>query len=229
MEQEWGSMFYKHIGNHTREKAKQICSAYGDSVHLPIPRFEDENEFYRNHFRNETLWFDISRTSYGIYDSPHGQLFAKPVNLWTHSGFQYVILTEEGEWQTTDELNQRDSICVFNIPPNDNCFKCYDKAFCRFTQQSRQETECVCPIDRKGEFCEILKLWTEWSCCSMACGSGVQTRSRKCETNCGDVPNNYLSETKECNDHNCSGELIYECVRKMKIIGVSIKKVQIKS
>ena len=55
----------------------------------------------------------------------------------------------------------------------------------------------------------------------MACGSGVQTRSRKCETNCGDVPNNYLSETKECNDLNCSGESIYKFTRKMKVIGVS--------
>ena len=157
MEQEWGSMFYKHIGNHTRAEAKRLCSAYGDSVHLPIPRFEDEDKFYRNHFRNETLWLDISRTSYGNYNSPHGQLFAKPVNLWTHSGFKYVILTEDGEWQTTDELNQRDSVCVLNIPPHDNCFNCYDKAFCRFTKQSRQETECVCPIDREGKFCDILK------------------------------------------------------------------------
>ena len=62
-----------------------------------------------------------------------------------------------GKWTTTDELNQRASVCVLNIPPHDNCFNCYDKAFCRFTNKSRQETECVCPTDREGEFCEILK------------------------------------------------------------------------
>ena len=149
-------MFYKHIGNQTRAEAKRICSAYGDSVHLPIPRFEDEYEFYRNYSAGETLWLDISLI-HGIYDSPDGQLFARPVNTWINSGFEYVILTEDGEWKTTDGLNQRNSVCVLNIPPHDNCSKCYDKAFCRFTKQSRQETECVCPLNREGEFCEILK------------------------------------------------------------------------
>ena len=158
-EQQWGTMFYKHIGNHTRAEAKRLCSAYGDSVHLPIPRFDDENEFYQKYFAGETLWLDISKIPDGFsipnYNSPHGQLFARPVNTWF--GFEYVILTEEGEWTTTDELNQRASVCVLNITPHDNCSKCYDKAFCRLTKQSRQETECVCPLDREGEFCEIVK------------------------------------------------------------------------
>ena len=161
IEQEWGSMFYKLIGNHTREEAKRLCSLYGDSVHLPIPRFEDENEFYLKYFAGDTLWLDISKISDGFsiptYKSPHGQLFARPANTWINSGFEYVILTEDGEWKTTDGLNQRNSLCVLNIPPHDNCSKCYDKAFCRFTKQSRQETECVCPLDREGEFCEIVK------------------------------------------------------------------------
>ena len=152
IEQQWGSMFYKHIGNHTRAEAKRLCSAYGDSVHLPIPRFEDENEFYQKYFAGETIWLDISRTNV-IYKSPHGQLLARPVN----GGFEYVILTAEGEWNSTDGLTQRASVCVLNITPHDNCSKCYDKTFCRFTKQSRQETECVCPPDREGEFCENLK------------------------------------------------------------------------
>ena len=156
IEQEWGSMFYKHIGNHTRAEAKRLCSLYGDSVHLPIPRFEDEYEFYQKYFAGETLWLDIFLTSLN-YNSPHGQLFARPMNTWINFGFKYVILTEEGEWKTTDELNQRSSVCVLNIPLHGNCSKCYNKAFCRFTKQSRQETECVCPLDREGEFCEIVK------------------------------------------------------------------------
>ena len=154
IEQEWGSMFYKLIGNHTREEAKRLCSLYGDSVHLPIPRFEDEYEFYRKYFAGETLWLDISNIPDGFYNSPHEQLFARPVNTWINSGFEYVIMTEEGKWKTTDGLNQRNSVCVLNIPPNDNCSKCYNKAFCRFKKQSRQETECVCPLDREGKFCE---------------------------------------------------------------------------
>ena len=160
IEQEWGSMFYKQIGHHTRAEAKRLCSLYGDSVHLPIPRFEDEYEFYQKYFAGETLWLDISlafKTSHAIYNSPDGQLFARPVNRWINSGFEYVILTEDGEWKTTDGLNQRVSVCVLNIPPHDNCSICYNKAFCRFTKQSRQETECVCPLDREGEFCEIVK------------------------------------------------------------------------
>ena len=154
-------MFYRHIGNHTGAEAKRLCSAYGDSVHLPIPRFEDENEFYLKYFAGETLWLDISKIPDEFivpkYNSSHGQLFAKPVNTWINFGFENVILTEKGKWKTTDELNQRSSVCVLNIPPHDNCSKCYNKAFCRFTNRLRQETECVCPLDREGKFCEIVK------------------------------------------------------------------------
>ena len=46
IDRQWGSMFYKHIGYHTQPEAKRLCSAYGDTVHLPIPRSQEENEFY---------------------------------------------------------------------------------------------------------------------------------------------------------------------------------------
>ena len=49
-ENEWGSLFYKHLGNMTRKDGKKTCSSFGSSVHLPIPRFREELEFYKAHF-----------------------------------------------------------------------------------------------------------------------------------------------------------------------------------
>ena len=39
--------------------------------------------------------------------------------------------------------------------PDKNCSKCHDAAYCRFTDESRQQTQCVCSSMRDGEFCEI--------------------------------------------------------------------------
>ena len=50
IENEWGSLFYKYLGNMTRKNAKTTCSSYGSSVHLPIPRFREELEFLKAHF-----------------------------------------------------------------------------------------------------------------------------------------------------------------------------------
>ena len=60
VEQEWGSLFYKHIGKRTRSEAKKLCSSAGPSVHLPIPRFYEEQEFYKTHFGDENLWLDMT-------------------------------------------------------------------------------------------------------------------------------------------------------------------------
>ena len=66
VEQEWGSLFYKHIGKRTRSEAKILCSTAGPSVHLPIPRFLEEQEFYKTYFADENLWLDV------IYDASEG-------------------------------------------------------------------------------------------------------------------------------------------------------------
>ena len=50
IENEWGSLFYKHLGKMARNDARTNCSSFGSSVHLPIPRFIEEYEFYRAHF-----------------------------------------------------------------------------------------------------------------------------------------------------------------------------------
>ena len=180
IEDAWGSMFYKYIGKQTREEAKRLCHAYGDLVHLPIPRFKEENEFYRKHFADETLWLDISREpsdqyqydlyedNHGHYKSSFGQMFVRRIKTllkneyvenydwinFTKNGSDYVILAEDGHWETTNENIPRNSVCVFNMLLHENCSNCPDEAFCRFTTQTRQETECVCPIDRDGEMCQ---------------------------------------------------------------------------
>ena len=51
IENEWGSMFYKHLGKMTRKDGKKTCSNFGSSVHLPILRFREELEFYKAHFK----------------------------------------------------------------------------------------------------------------------------------------------------------------------------------
>ena len=50
IENEWGSLFYKHLGSLTRKDGKLKCSSFGSSVHLPIPRFREELEFYIAYF-----------------------------------------------------------------------------------------------------------------------------------------------------------------------------------
>ena len=50
IENEWGSLFYKHLGKMTRNDAKTTCSSFGSSIHLPKPRFLEEFNFYRIHF-----------------------------------------------------------------------------------------------------------------------------------------------------------------------------------
>ena len=60
VEKEWGSLFYKHIGKHNKQEAERLCSEEGSMVHLPIPRFADENKFYHEVFGDEGLWLGVS-------------------------------------------------------------------------------------------------------------------------------------------------------------------------
>ena len=82
VEQEWGSLFYKHMGKQTRLAAKNLCSpqSHGDAnVHLPIPRFHEENEFYKTHFGYEGLWLDVSYDVNEGLKSTDGHSFIKYV------------------------------------------------------------------------------------------------------------------------------------------------------
>ena len=70
MRTEWGSLFYKSIGRMTRIEAKLKCLADGESVHLPIPRFLEENDFYQTYFGTRDFWLGVS-VSQGKFKSDH--------------------------------------------------------------------------------------------------------------------------------------------------------------
>ena len=55
----------------------------------------------------------------------------------------------------------------------------------------------------KLTFFKDITLWTEWSICSLTCGTGEQTRTRNCSLNCDGVSSYELFETKTCNDFIC--------------------------
>jgi hypothetical protein len=47
--------------------------------------------------------------------------------------------------------------------------------------------------------------WSEWTACSVTCGSGTQTRSRNCNNANGCTP----SESRSCQAADCPGERLY--------------------
>ena len=52
-------------------------------------------------------------------------------------------------------------------------------------------------------FCSVFLTWSDWSSCSVTCGSGDQTRSRTCDQNCASVSSGDLVESQSCNDAGC--------------------------
>ena len=174
IEHEWGSMFYKHIGNLTRIEAKQKCSTFGDSVHLPIPRFFEENEFYKVYFGNEGLWLGMSDSEEdGVFKSDDGYILHRllkniareirisqfewkniSINLSSNPNLNGIKMTKTGNWVIEDEDTVRhNSVCIYNIIPDD-CSKCAIKEFCRYKDASVIENECICPVMTRGKFCE---------------------------------------------------------------------------
>ena len=116
VEKAWGSLFYKHLGKLNKTGAKQICSQYGDSVHLPIPRFKDENDFYTN-FIDGKLWLDISfDANDDTFKSYHDHVFIRLLHTmtdftfvhsydWieiTYSEFNEIIILPDGKWGISD-------------------------------------------------------------------------------------------------------------------------------
>ena len=69
-------------------------------------------------------------------------------------GFKDVTLSSDGVWKTADEQLSINAVCVYNIEQDNDCSKCFDKDFCRYTDRTRQETECVCPVNRLGDNCQ---------------------------------------------------------------------------
>ena len=162
-------MFYYHIGNRSKSEAKEICSQFGDSVHLPIPRSKEENYFYQTFFTDDNLWLDISfDLSENTFKSDSGSVFANKVitmnGIQTVSSFDWisfnnstfddVILSSDGVWKTAEASESLTSVCIHKIKHDNDCSKCFDEDFCQYTNKTRQEIECICPVNRNGERCQ---------------------------------------------------------------------------
>ena len=162
IDEEWGSLFYKYIGEMNKSEAEETCSNFGTSVHLPLPRFSDEYEFYRNHFGDKNLWLDLTyNNNTGGFQTSSGHSFMNfneygwmNFNLTTKSIKRGVTMTKNGQWLSTENSDRFHSVCVFNIPPSRNCIQCLDKEFCRFKDNKRQQIQCVCPT-KAEHLCKI--------------------------------------------------------------------------
>ena len=120
VEQEWGSLFYKHMGKQTRKAAKNLCSRLSpgeetNSVHLPIPRFHEENEFYKTHFGSsgqntdlditldEGLWLDVSYDVNEGLISVDGHSFIKYVRSFVTDEFDLESPNIRYEYTSVDD------------------------------------------------------------------------------------------------------------------------------
>ena len=172
VDHDWGSFFYKYIGKMPKNEAQQNCSKYGNSVHLPTPRFADENEFYYRLFGGN-LWLDLNYDAdknkfINLYGNPYItyiQTFDGDVEVFHYEWMNYslsrnsslngVKMTELGHWESAEEFELMQSICIYDVLPDSKCSKCLNEVFCRFTDKERKESQCVCPKTNKGKFCEI--------------------------------------------------------------------------
>ena len=106
VEKEWGSLFYKHIGKRKRSEAQKLCSNEGPSVHLPIPRFSEEHEFYKTYFGDENplegLWLDVIFDPSEGVKSENGHSYIKFVRTYTQindqNGDEEVARIKYHDW-----------------------------------------------------------------------------------------------------------------------------------
>ena len=171
VELEWGSLFYKHLGKKNRKDAKAKCLKDNDRAHLPIPRFFEENEFFRTQFGNDTLWLGVSDSEEaGIYRTDFDFTLYQVSKIhdteiigsrfeWSNTTFKHesslkgVKMSKSGQWQLEDEQNLLNAICVYDIIP-DECSECLNENFCRFKNSTWTEVECICPVMTEGDKCE---------------------------------------------------------------------------
>ena len=119
VEQEWGSLFYKHIGKQKRLDAKNLCSTLSPDeakiqVHLPIPRFKEENEFYKTHFGDKGLWLDVSYYTNEGLRSFDGHLFIRFVRTFIADKYYRRIEYPNIGYNSTASLLDGDDSTVDN-------------------------------------------------------------------------------------------------------------------
>ena len=121
VEQEWGSLFYKYVGKRNSYQLREhSCSADGPHVHLPIPRFHDENEFYRTLFGQlttdwgvyggrdwEGMWLDVTFNANKGVQSAKGHTYIKYTRTLSDVEYQEIDKTE---WEYLAEIKYHDWI-----------------------------------------------------------------------------------------------------------------------
>ena len=160
IEKPWGSVLYKHFGRQRRARAEFLCSQLGHSVHFPSPRFPEENEFYRRHFGNKSLWIEVPENMISFVRTNRDNVVINNfdwvnLNVSEKSHLNEVIMTGTGRWERAKSNVMMDTICVKDVQQDQNCTRCGDDAFCRYTDLGRNATDCICPAYKRGLDCEI--------------------------------------------------------------------------
>ena len=122
---------------------------------------------------DEGLWLGLSDSeSEGLFVSDVGDVLAHVfeivggditsnqyqwANEWTDLGLDTTLngvkMSSSGVWGIENENRKLNAVCVYNIIPDD-CSRCLNKEFCRYKDESKTESECICPDMTEGEICE---------------------------------------------------------------------------
>ena len=75
-------------------------------------------------------------------------------------GKEVIMTNWNGEWRLAYAYELINTVCVYNIKPDETCSQCPDEAFCKYTGEvkegsERKETICVCQNTFEGENCEV--------------------------------------------------------------------------
>ena len=97
-------------------------------------------------------------------------------NLSLNTTLNGVKISSVGTFEIENENRELDAVCIYNILPDD-CSTCLYKDFCKYKDQSKNETECLCPFMTEGENCEI----DECKCLNGGqCYTNDETRQVEC-------------------------------------------------